>query len=167
MKQVFIKIKEFFCGKKSAPEKKLKVGKTVQPFEFPLSMDDDLDTGIDAPELRAKLKKANKKDWEVIDNSRKAHRAFKRHAVQKEVRVIKRNAVVNRFSDKEKWMYLYLMKNANRYISPTEVGRTYGKEVLGKTNYNSGHSRAVLLEFVELKLADKNKDNHYQFIPIK
>jgi hypothetical protein len=158
MKRVFIKIKEFFCGKKVVTEKKSKVEKTVKPFEFPLSMDDDLETKPN--------KRRPRKDWQVIDNSTKAHRAFKRQAVQKEVRVIKRNATIDKMSDKEKWMFRYLMKNGTRFISPTEVGRTYGKEVLGKDHYNSGHSRAVLMEFVDLKLATKNEENHYKYLPI-
>jgi hypothetical protein len=158
MKRVFIKVKEFFCGKKSAPEKKSKVSKTEQPFEFPLSMNDDLETKSN--------KRPPRKDWKVLDNSKKAHRAFKRQSVQKEIRVISRNNLVDRMSEKERWMFRYLMKNGTRFISPTEVGRTYGKEVLNKDHYNSGHSRAVLMEFVKLKLATKNQENHYKYLPI-
>jgi len=164
MKRVFMKIRDFIFGKKV--KKYEEVERVITPFEFPLEMDDVLESesGIDAKEFRAKAKPT---PWDVIDNSLEAHKKFKKESVRKELQMLLRNKILDEQSEKEKWMFRYLMQRSNRYISPTEVGRAYGKKVKGRDDYNSGHSRKVLLTFVHQRLALQNKDNHYMYKPLK
>jgi hypothetical protein len=68
-------------------------------------------------------------------------------------------------TDKQKWIYDYMRDNAERFISPSEIGREYGKSK-GKAKWGSQHSSKTLIAMVNKKVLEKNHDAHYRFIAI-
>ena len=148
MKRLFISIKEFLFKKKQTQKSVISTEKKVseKPFEFPLKIDE-----IESQIVEEKNEKMN----------------FGSHTFERQEKSEKRKSEDILLSEKEKWVYEYLKNNGDRYISPTEVGRNYGINVRNRRDYNSGHSRAVLLKLVSFKLATTNSESHYKYNHLK
>jgi len=70
---------------------------------------------------------------------------------------------------KQEWMLNYLKENSNyangkaiEYVSPTEVGRAYGK-ANDKKGCQSSIASPTLLKLVELNLIKRNDNGHYKY----
>ena len=145
-------------GKKQTQKttKKDTVTSTQPPYEFKYDYEDKKKEPKEATVLKG-----------TIDNSQRANKKFQQESMRKVMNTEIRNRRIEGLSEKETWMLNFLKKNVRRYVSPTEVGRTYGEEVKNRKDYNSGHSRAVLLKLVSFKLAVMNEENHYKYNTIK
>lgn len=66
---------------------------------------------------------------------------------------------------KRSWMLKYLKAHTafddTVFVSPTEVGREYGKAI-GKKGYHSAQASTTLTYLVNYGLADYNKHGHYK-----
>ena len=50
------------------------------------------------------------------------------------------------------------------WMSPTELGRKYGRIVKKRNDYNAGHSRHCLQRLLKMKLVVVNEKGHYQVV---
>lgn len=62
---------------------------------------------------------------------------------------------------KELWMLSYLSFHYD-FVSPTEIGRTYGFNVLGKAKCHSSTASPTLLKLTRLGLLERNDKGHYK-----
>ena len=70
---------------------------------------------------------------------------------------------------KEDFMLTKLLHNSQEtkgqgWMSPTELGRTYGRLIKKRYDYNAGHSRNCLQRLLKMKLVKVNKKGHYQIV---
>lgn len=77
-----------------------------------------------------------------------------RHALLKEIE--------DSLTDKQKWMLVYCFERINEFVSPTSVGRAYGKEVKNKQGWGSQHASKSLTQMVAMGLLEKNEAGHYK-----
>jgi len=67
-----------------------------------------------------------------------------------------------KLSKQLQWILNYLKENKNiGWISPTKIGREYGKTV-GKY-YHSSWASPKCLKLVEMNLIERNEDGHYSY----
>jgi hypothetical protein len=69
-----------------------------------------------------------------------------------------------RLNFKQAWMLEFVRNNSSNviWVGPSKVGKQWGLQVKKKKGYNSGHSRRVLLDLVEMGLLVKNQDGRYR-----
>ena len=65
---------------------------------------------------------------------------------------------------KEAFFMNYLKEKSHRWVTPTEVGRSYGYIIKSRNDYNAGHARHCLLRLVKFNLIEKNENGHYKIL---
>ena len=72
--------------------------------------------------------------------------------------------VIRSLSSRQKWVYIYLKNFCKKgdWISPTQVGKEYGKAVLGRDDCHSATGSPILKELLLLGLVERHKKGHYR-----
>lgn len=69
---------------------------------------------------------------------------------------------------KQNFIHNYLFDNKDRFVSPTEIGKAYGKFKFKygfvPRWYHSSVASKTCLKLVEWGVAERNKKGHYKFI---
>lgn len=67
-----------------------------------------------------------------------------------------------KLTNRQKWCLNYLEKISNDFISPTQVGKAYGEEVLKRNNCHSSTGSPILKSLVTLDLVERNAKGWYK-----
>ena len=85
---------------------------------------------------------------------------------EKEKHIYSEMSILSTLTEKEMYMFDYV-KTKGGFVSPTETGRSYGRQIKGRSDYNSGHARACLVGLVKKGLLMSNSEGHYKYIQYK
>lgn len=74
--------------------------------------------------------------------------------------------VIRSLSSRQKWVYNYLKNFCKKgdWISPTQVGKEYGKSVLGRDDCHSATGSPILKELLSSSLVERNTKGHYRLL---